>query len=181
MSVNYNKVSVYMSKLLRHNPELAGLTVDTQGYTNVSDLLVALNITKEELDYIVASDKKGRYSYNIYGDKIRANQGHSLSYVKIDFEEFIPTGPLYHGTALKSLDSIMKNGLIPRTRNYVHLSHDINTAYNVGMRHAKKEDNLVILEVDAVSLYNNGGHFYISENGVVLIDEVPVYYLNRIR
>lgn len=180
-SKNYNKISIYMSKLLRHQPELGGLIIDTQGYTSVESLLYALNITKEELDFIVFSDKKGRYSYNLSGDKIRANQGHSIPYVKIDFAEYIPVGPLYHGTALKSLDSIMQSGLQPKSRNLVHLSMDMNTAYNVGMRHAKKEDNLVILEVDAVRMYADGGHFYISENNVVLADSVDVNYLTRIK
>lgn len=170
-----------MSKLLRHKPELEGIIVDTQGYTDVNILLDVLGLTKEELDFIVETDNKARYSYNLNGDKIRANQGHSLPYVKIDYKEFIPVGPLYHGTALKSLDSIMNKGLEPRGRNLVHLSIDIDTAYNVGMRHAKYEDNLVILEVDALGMCADGGHFYVSENGVILADIVEAKYLNRIK
>ena len=161
------KISIYMSKLLRHKPELGGIVVDTQGYTEVESLLNALNITKDELDYIVSTDSKKRYSYDKTGTKIRANQGHSLPYVKIDFDEYIPKGTLYHGTAKKYIESILKDGLKPQTRNKVHISKDIETAITVGMRHAKIKDNLIILEIDALKMYKDGFKFEISENGAI--------------
>ena len=82
--------SKYMAMLLRHRPEKGNITIDTQGYTDVNSLLKALAIDKETLDKIVTADNKQRYSYNEDGTKIRANQGHSLPYVKIDFKEYTP-------------------------------------------------------------------------------------------
>jgi putative RNA 2'-phosphotransferase len=173
-----DNISVYMSKLLRHQPELGGIKIDDQGYTDVKGLLLALGITKEELDKIVETDNKGRYSYNKQGDMIRANQGHSLPYVHINYDTFLPTSSLYHGTERGVLDKIFSDGLLSQSRNYVHLSRDVETARKVGMRHAKSEENLVILEVDALSMSRDGLTFYISANGVVLIDRVDPKYLS---
>ena len=172
--------SKYMAMLLRHRPEKGNITIDTQGYTDVNSLLKALDIDKETLDKIVTADNKQRYSYNEDGTKIRANQGHSLPYVKIDFKEYTPTGSIYHGTAKKYLDSILKKGLIPQSRNYVHLSQDIDTATNVGMRHAKSKINLVIFEIDYQKMIKDGYKFYISDNSVVLTEKVPKQYLKQI-
>lgn len=179
MSTNLTETSKYMAMLLRHAPEKGNITIDTQGYTDVNSLLKALNIDKSTLDKIVAEDNKQRYSYNEDGTKIRANQGHSLSYVKIDFKEYTPTGPIYHGTSKQFVNSIMKKGLISQNRNYVHLSRDIETATNVGMRHAKSKVNLVIFEIDYQKMIKDGYKFYISDNGVILTEKVPRQYLKQ--
>lgn len=70
----------------------------------------------------------------------------------------------------------MKNGLIKKERNYVHLSEDIETASIVGKRH----DDLVILEVDLESMFNDGIKFYLSKNNVWLCDYVKVEYIKEI-
>lgn len=177
--MNLEAISKYMSLLLRHKPEKGNLTLDTQGYTSVDKLLKVLNIDLKTLNEIVDTDSKKRYSFNADKTMIRANQGHSVPYVHIDFEEFIPTDKLYHGTAKKYESSILKEGLVPKSRLYVHLSKDLDTAVKVGMRHAKDKKNLVIFDVDAVQMYKDNYKFYISENNVVLIDKVPANYLKK--
>lgn len=173
---------------MRHKPELGNLSLDSQGYTCVEGVLKALDIDKETLDLIVETDNKKRYSYKMINDKlyIRANQGHSVKAVCIDFKEFIPDSCLYHGTAKRFIDNIMKEGLKPQSRNMVHLSLDIETATSVGLRHSgttkeEKLDNLVILNVDAVKMYSDGYKFKISDNGVVQIESVPTKYLSMIK
>ena len=173
--------SKYMALLLRHKPEQGRIVLDEQGYTDVRKLLDVLKITKKELDEIVRTDNKRRYSYNEDGTMIRANQGHSVKNVHIDFKEFVPEGKIYHGTAMKYFDGISTQGLKPQTRQYVHLSKDYETAINVGMRHAKTEENLLIYEIDVEKMLESGHKFYISDNGVVLTDAVPVQCLKIIR
>lgn len=177
---NLDNISRTISFLLRHKPESKGLVLDKNGYTDVNDLLKAVSIDKDTLDEIVRTDKKGRYSYDKSGTKIRANQGHSVKGVEIDFKHFTPVGKIYHGTADKYLESILKNGLCAQTRQYVHLSQDIDTATSVGMRHAKNKNNLVIFEIDTDAMIKDGFEFLISENNVVLTKTVPVKYLKRI-
>lgn len=70
----------------------------------------------------------------------------------------------------------MKNGLIKKERQYVHLSKDIETASIVGKRHG----DLVILEVDSESMFNDGIKFYLSKNNVWLCDYVKVEYIKEI-
>lgn len=180
-----DRISKYLSLLLRHKPELGNLSLDSQGYTCVTDVLKALDIDKSTLDLIVDTDNKKRYSYKMMNDilYIRANQGHSIKSVMIDFKEFIPDSYLYHGTAKRFIDNIMIDGLKPQSRNMVHLSLDIDTATSVGLRHSgstkeEKLDNLVILRVDALKMYSDGYIFKISDNGVVQIENVPTQYLS---
>lgn len=129
----------------------------------------------EILERIVAEDDKQRYSFNDDKTLIRANQGHSII-VDVELEEVQPPELLYHGTGEKYVESIDKQGLIPKSRIYVHLSTDEETARKVGNRHGKP----VIYIVNSGEMYRNNEKFYRSVNGVWLTKSVPVKYLNKI-
>lgn len=174
----YIKLSRFLSLILRHKPEEIGLTLDNQGYLEVEKLLQGINntgrkIDKDILDEIVASDNKQRYSYNHDGTKIRANQGHSVK-VDLGLTKSKPPEFLYHGTVERFLDSISKQGLLRMGREYVHLSDNIETAKNVGTRRGKP----IILVINAEEMYNDGLEFYLSENNVWLVENVPVKYIS---
>lgn len=174
------KISKYISLILRHKPEEIGLELDEHGYLNVSDLINGINrswkdFNIDDLERIVREDSKQRYSFNEDKSKIRANQGHSIS-VDLELQPIKPPNKLYHGTGRKYLDSILKNGLIKKERQYVHLSEDIETASIIGKRHGE----LVVLEIDSESMFNKGIKFYLSKNNVWLCDYVPVEYIKEI-
>ena len=76
---------------------------------------------------------------------------------------------------MKYCNSIHRDGLIPKSRLYVHLSKDIDTAINVGSRHGEP----VVYKIKAREMYNNGYKFYLSTNGVWLTKEVPIIYLEK--
>jgi putative RNA 2'-phosphotransferase len=124
------------------------------------------------IDEVVTQNDKQRFI--IEGHKIRANQGHSID-VNLGFKAVIPPNMLYHGTATRFLESIMKTGLSKQQRQHVHLSEALETAINVGKRHGK----VVVLEVDARKMFEEGYAFYLSENGVWLTDIVPVGFLKE--
>ena len=84
-----NRVSRYISLLLRHKPEIGGITLDAYGWASVPALLTATKITKAELEDIVATDEKQRYAFDETKTKIRANQGHSIK-VDLELKEQIP-------------------------------------------------------------------------------------------
>lgn len=170
------RTSKFIALVLRHDPAAAGITLDPQGWAVVEDLLRGVNITRDELDEIVRTDNKGRYSYSDDGTKIRANQGHSVK-VDLGFTPIQPPAVLYHGTASRFLDSINRDGLTPQTRQHVHLSAAFDTAVDVGRRHGRP----VVLIIDAEKMYNEGVEFYRSENGVWLTNAVPAKYIKETR
>ena len=162
-----------ISYLLRHNPE--DLKMDKQGWVSVYDLVIKVGITKEELDYIVQNNDKKRFGYNEDGTKIRAHQGHSQKLgLKIKFNEVQFPRTYYHGTQFLNKNIIEKHGLKPMNRSHVHLSKDVNTAINVGGR---RGDTVIIFEIDGNQMKRDGYKIYESENGVILVDEVPPKYL----
>lgn len=134
-------------------------------------MLKKLEISKDILDKIVETDDKKRYSYSPDQSKIRANQGHSIPTVKINYKEVVPPEFLYHGTSPDFVNSIMKSGLQKRTRNYVHLSLDKQTAYNVGKRHSKHKEPTILI-IKAKELYETGHKFFLSDNDVWLTDDI---------
>lgn len=168
MSNNLTKKSKFLSLVLRHDPKKIGIVLDPHGWADVVELCQKMPISKEDLDEIVRTDSKGRYSYSEDGKKIRANQGHSVE-VDVEFEELAPPEFLWHGTATKSLDSIFKDGLLPMSRLYVHLSADKETALKVGSRHGTP----AILKVSALKMHREGHRFFRSKNGVWQVLHVP--------
>lgn len=171
------KLSVFLSLVLRHHPDAAGISLDPHGWADVDELLNGVKqtgrkINREILGEIVRTDEKGRYSFDETGRKIRANQGHSVS-VDVELEEKLPPQFLYHGTASRFLDGIFDEGLKPMSRLYVHLSPDEKTARKVGKRHGKE----VVLQVDAEKMAQEGMVFFLSANGVWLTKQVPPKYL----
>lgn len=169
------KVSKYLSKHLRHQPERIGLVLDAHGWTEIEDLLraTAVNgfpITRAELDHVVAANDKKRFA--IDGTRIRASQGHTVE-VDLDLPPAEPPAYLYHGTVAARLDAIRAEGLRPMARHHVHLSPDRETATRVGARRGRP----VVLSVDAGAMHRAGHVFRVSANGVWLADTVPPEFL----
>lgn len=169
---NYVKASKFLSLILRHKPEKIGIELDEHGWAKVPEILMGMNLTMEDLEYIVDTDEKGRYSFS--GDKtlIRANQGHSIP-VDLELSPAAPPESLYHGTVDRFLESIRREGLLPQTRQYVHLSADLETAVKVGKRRGKP----VVLQIASGEMHRAGFIFYRSENVVWLTKAVPPQYL----
>lgn len=180
MKPDLNKISKFISLILRHKPEAAGIDLDEHGWADVDELINGINraraFDKVMLEEIVATDNKGRYSFNEDKTLIRANQGHSIP-VDVELEEMVPPDVLYHGSAIKYTESIRKMGILPKSRLYVHLSADRKTAKSVGMRHGAP----VVWAIDTQKMYANGFKFYKSKNGVWLTRIVPVNYLFELK
>ncbi|MFI5650591.1 RNA 2'-phosphotransferase [Streptomyces anulatus] len=169
------KVSKYLSKHLRHQPERIGLTLDENGWVAVEELLRAaardgFAFSRAELDHVVAANDKRRFA--VEGDRIRANQGHTVA-VDLDLPPAEPPAYLYHGTVARVMDAIRAEGLRPMARHHVHLSPDRETATRVGARRGRP----LVLTVDAGAMHRAGHVFRVSANGVWLADTVPPQFL----
>ncbi|WP_432010280.1 RNA 2'-phosphotransferase [Streptomyces cucumeris] len=169
------RLSKYLSRHLRHAPERIGVTLDAQGWVPVAELMTAaahhgFPFSRAELDAVVAANDKQRFT--IEGDRIRANQGHSVP-VDLALPPAVPPAYLFHGTVARSLAAIREEGLRPMTRHAVHLSADRATATRVGARRGTP----VVLSVDAGAMHRAGHVFQVSANGVWLTAAVPAVFL----
>lgn len=174
------KISKFLSLILRHQPETVGLKLDANGWVKTEDLIKACAehgraFTLKELQEIVETNEKKRFAFDKTGDKIRANQGHSLK-VKIEFEKRTPPEILYHGTAEKNIDKIFAEGLSKMNRHHVHLTEEIETARSVGIRYGKP----VILKVDTKAMIAKGFEFFVSANDVWLVENIPAEFLEKL-
>lgn len=172
------QISRFLSYILRHAPESIGLTLDDQGWGEISKLIPLAQrngtpLTLELIKDVVETNDKKRFAISSEdGLFIRAVQGHTLK-TTVDYQAITPPKILFHGTATRFIDSIFEQGLIPNGRQYVHLSQDYKTAVNVGSRHGKA----VVLTVDSEAMFSDGFEFYQADNGVWLTQAVPVKYL----
>ncbi|GAA3373161.1 RNA 2'-phosphotransferase [Streptomyces sannanensis] len=169
------KVSKYLSKHLRHQPERIGITLDAHGWVEMDALIDAaaahgFPFTRAELDHVIAANDKRRFAVD--GSRIRASQGHTVP-VDLGLPPAEPPAYLYHGTVARTLDAIRAEGLRPMNRHHVHLSPDRETATRVGARRGRP----VVLAVDAGAMHRAGHVLRVSANGVWLTDHVPPRYL----
>ncbi|GGC04638.1 RNA 2'-phosphotransferase [Dyadobacter sediminis] len=135
------RISKFLSLILCHKPEAAGIELDENGWTDVKILIKKVNkanltLNLEILKHIVETNSKKRFAFNETFDRIRANQGHSIN-VDLGYEVKSPPEVLFHGTAEKFKASILQKGILKRERHHVHLSADMDTAVKVGTRHGK--------------------------------------------
>lgn len=172
------EIGRFLCFILRHKPDAVGITLDEHGWASVEELIRAVSRTHpmnmELLEEIVRTDDKMRYSFNEDKTLIRANQGHSVP-VDVELERREPPSILYHGTGEKYVSSIDAQGLLPRSRLYVHLSEEYGTAVTVGERHGRA----LVYTVDAMRMHEDGYEFFRSVNGVWLTKHVPVQYLRK--
>ncbi|WP_326689305.1 MULTISPECIES: RNA 2'-phosphotransferase [unclassified Streptomyces] len=171
------RISKYLARHLRHDPDRIGLVLDAHGWARTDELLAAaaahnFRFTRAELEEVVAHNDKQRYAFSPDGTRIRANQGHTVD-VELDLPALPPPPVLFHGTTPRFLSAIRDEGLRPMTRHAVHLSPDRETAARVGARRGRA----VVLTAAAGFMHEEGHTFWRSENGVWLTEAVPPCYL----
>ena len=173
------RTSKFLSLILRHEPERVGLKLDQAGWARVSELLAAVNrhgtsLTLEGLKHVVATNDKKRFAFSEDGSRIRASQGHSLE-VDLQYEPQPPPELLYHGTPERFVESIHRTGLNKGQRHHVHLSPDPQTASKVGQRRGRP----VVLIIRSGDMHRSGHQFYLSANGVWLVEHVPAQFIEQ--
>jgi len=169
--------SKFLSLVLRHEPQRIGLTLDSEGWADLERLIELANaagvaLTRERVLDIVAASDKQRFALSDDGNRIRANQGHSVA-VDLKLDAQMPPDVLFHGTATRFAASIRERGLLPGARQHVHLSTTAATATEVGARHGKP----LVLTVRAADMQRDGYPFHRAANGVWLTAAVPAAYL----
>jgi len=169
--------SRFLSYVLRHHPDAAGVTPDGQGWVTVDELRAGCAragrpLTRAELQRIVRESDKQRFAFSPDGTRIRASQGHSVP-VDLGYAPATPPAELFHGTVERFLPAIRARGLDKGSRHHVHLSRTRATAVAVGGRRGRP----VVLIVRSAEMAAAGYPFYESANGVWLTEAVPPQFL----
>jgi len=182
--VSMTKLSVYISYLLRHQPESICLAMDTHGWVSVAELIEKINkagryrITESILAEIVRTDNKGRFRFSEDGTKIKACQGHSISWVEPELTLGQPPEYLYHGTTEENWQKIRESGAIHKmSRHAVHMQAEEVKAWQSAKRWHRTP---VVLKIDAAAMHTDGIKFGVSDNGVWCADCVPIIYIKYI-
>lgn len=173
-------ISKRLSYILRHNPKKFKVCLDEKGWANLDDVLGGLrsfgdiiDLEKEDLLNMVSKQRKARF--DIYNNKIKANYGHTVFIKEMDVVK--PPDVLYHGTARRYLNSILRNGLIQMQRQYVHLSVDLDIAIETGKR---KDITPSIIQIDSKTAYQEGILFYKGSDRILLSENLLPKYLKII-
>ena len=179
MNKTLSSKSKFLSKLLRHKPELLNIIIDNKGWTNLDELLLKINnhgtsLTIGEIEEMINTSDKQRYVIDYSNRRIKAIHGHTIP-IDIDIIPTIPPPILYHGTSIAKLPFIEVEGIKRMQRNHVHLSSDINVATSVGKRHGTP----IVLSIDTKRMYEDSYLFYLTVNNVWLTDHIPFNYINK--
>ncbi len=174
------QLSRTLSHALRHAPWEYELELDDAGWVPVGAIIAALrderpdwrNLQETDLTAVVEGGDKRRFEMT--DGRIRALYGHSVPQ-RLAKERAIPPAVLYHGTTATAAEAILRDGLKPMARQYVHLSVDTETASQVA---ARWRGQTVILTVHAAEASTAGHPFYRGNDRVWLADGVLPAYLS---
>jgi putative RNA 2'-phosphotransferase len=177
----HRRLSKAISHALRHAPEVYGLALDEQGWVNLETLIDALRLrrptwralTLDDIQAAMQAADKQRFDLDLQNNRIRAYYGHSLD-DPIQYEPAVPPDILYHGTVADALDAIRRDGLKPMRRQYVHLSTDHETAWDVGNRRHRQT---VILVIRAREAHEQGVRFFHGNQTVWLAEPIPARFI----
>lgn len=168
-----------LARLLRHRIKEEGLTMTSDGYVQVKDVLSLQQFngcTMDKIQHIVDNNDKQRFSMKSSGGQmyIRANQGHSIDVAKeLKTEEMmslitVPITPCIHGTYQKFLPSIQANGLNRMSRGHIHMTSGLEADVISGFR----GNCNILLYIDMEAAMKDGIKFYLSDNKVILTEGV---------
>jgi putative RNA 2'-phosphotransferase len=170
------RLSRFLSYLLRHRPKEYPLAFDRYGFVAWREVVELVQerydeATEDDICAVINAGEKKRFE--LRDDKVRATYGHSFP-VDLGLEPVEPPGELYYGTARDLAHSILRAGLKPRERRYVHLSASLEEAEAVG----KRRDPLpAIIVVDTGAARQANIVFY-SSGPLFLTDNVPPQFLS---
>jgi len=177
MSMELKALSKQLSWILRHEAERLHLVIDPEGYVRLDAVLGVIRrdhpqVSEADIRAAVEQVSQRKQRFSIAGEWIRANYGHSLA-TRVAQEVASAPDELFHGTTVAALEAILREGLRPMQRQYVHLTPDADLARSVGSRHGKP----CLVRVDARQAQAAGVVFYCANRSFWLAEQVPAAFL----
>jgi putative RNA 2'-phosphotransferase len=169
------RLSRFLSLVLRHRAHSFGLDVDAEGFVRMDDLLDLIAERQRSLDWVDAEHiealvgREGRHRFEIRGDKVRATYGHSFER-PIRYEPADPPEQLYISVPRAKLAEIRSRGIHPVGRQYVHLSVDPEEADEIGRHHDPTPTRVT---VEARTAQGKGILFHHPADGIYLVASLP--------
>ena len=170
------RLSRFLTFLLRHNPKEYPLVMDREGFASWNDVVDLVqqrfyDVNERQIRDLIEGAEKKRFE--IRGDRVRATYGHSFP-VELTEPSTTPPPQLFYGAARDLAQSMLKNGLNPRDRQYVHLSRTLEEARSVAQRH---DPAPAILVIDAQAACDDGIRIY-EAGPLFLAENIPPKYLS---
>jgi putative RNA 2'-phosphotransferase len=170
------RISRFLTFLLRHQPREYPLVFDQRGFVDWLDVVEIVHerfydVTEEEIRAVVTDPEKKRFE--LQGEKVRATYGHSFA-VDLETEAAEPPEKLYYGAARDLAQSMLRGGLKPRDRRYIHLSVSHEEAESVARRH---DPAPAIIVINAQAAHAEGVRFYHS-GPLFLAESIPAKFLS---
>ncbi len=168
------RLSKFLSLVLRHRPDDFGLRMDEEGFVPVEDIvdvIVAEDILAEDVEETLHElvEEAERPRFEIVEGRIRALYGHS-SRIRLEYPEDEPPAELYHGTGIPTARRIVREGIKPAGRAYVHLSATEEEALSVGSRQTEQP---VLIRIDTAHARREGVRFHQASEMIWLCGPVP--------
>ena len=165
------RVSKQLSLMLRHRPGEFGIKVDRWGYANLQEVLKSLqerdrSLTQNDIELVVNDSKKKRFE--IKEVRIRACYGHTFP-IDLGLDPITPPEFLYKGVEMQVVETVLREGLKPNDRQFVHLSVDLDVAERLG---GGREGNGAVIRINAKRSHLAGVRFY-DCGPTILTLEVP--------
>lgn len=167
-------LSKTLSWLLRHNLNKTNLTVTSDGYVKINDILLLdefKGASFEQILEVVKTNDKQRFSLTEKEGTyfIRANQGHSKEVGDLINEkellkelDYFSAGECIHGTNPEAWIHIETEGLKTMDRTHIHFATSLDVKSGI------RKNSKVLIYVDMKKAMDDGITFYISENKVIL-------------
>ncbi|HBP19268.1 MAG TPA: RNA--NAD 2'-phosphotransferase [Planctomycetes bacterium] len=174
------QLSRFLSLILRHRPQDHDVVLDAEGWASLAEVVAAVQrgghpeVDAPAVREVVATVEPDKQRFSLRDDEIRANYGHSLD-ERIGQAVAVPPGELYHGTPEGVVATILAEGLLPMSRQYVHLTTSLDIARRVGGRRGRP----VLLRVDAAAAHAAGVVFYRANETFWLVDRLGPEFLRR--
>jgi putative RNA 2'-phosphotransferase len=176
MSIPPERISRFLTYLLRHQPKEYPVSFDADGFVSWQEVVETVQsrfaeVTEADVRSVVTDSDKKRFE--VKEDKVRATYGHSFP-VNLGGEVAEPPAELYLGTARDLARSILRDGLKPRDRRYVHLSSSLEDALAVGKR---RDPSPAVIVVNAKAAHAEGIRFFLA-GPLFLAESVPPKFLS---
>ena len=179
--LNVVRISRGMAAVLRHG--VGGVRIDSSGWVSLEELASALTrmfktpVRRQHIMEVLRNDYVGRYELDEHSGRVRALYGHSIP-VTISYRRASPgeVKLLYHGTTRERLDKILREGLRPLDRLWVHMYNSYELAAERSMRRRGKPTVLVI---DAEAMLLSGYNIFRAGRYVYVAKHVPSKFIKE--